>query len=145
MSAVLTRGEIHVALKEIVAECLGCDSDEVTLEANFFHDLGGESIDVIDLTFRCEKQLGLRVGFQQLQDTTLWQFDSTGRLSDESLARIKSLFPLLDLSDLERHTGPFHPHDFMTINRIVQLIDQAQAAVASKPVDSTDAVLSPSA
>ena len=139
MSELLSRDEIHVALKEIVADCLGCEPDDVTLEANFFHDLGGESIDVIDLTFRCEKSLGLRVGFQQLQDATLWRFDSTGRLSSESLARIKSLFPLLDLSDLERHTGPFHPHDFLTINRIVQLIDQAQAAVAVEAIASQSA------
>ncbi|MBM4076061.1 MAG: hypothetical protein FJ267_10490 [Planctomycetes bacterium] len=128
----LTKDEIHYEIRPLVADCLAVESDEVTLESNFFHDLGGESIDLIDLSFRCERHFGFPTGFNKLQHADLWQFDPTGKLKPESASQLKSLFPRLDISDIESHCGPFHPHDFFTIDRIVQLIDQAQDTASSQ-------------
>ena len=52
----------------MLVETLGVDFDEVRPEARFFHDLGGESIDVLDLAFQCDKRFGARVPFQQVFD-----------------------------------------------------------------------------
>lgn len=140
MSEVLSREEIFFILREIVVECVGCEHEEVTPEANFRYDLGGESIDDLDLMFRCEKRFGLRLRFQDLQNPSLWERDNSGHLSGESLNRMRQLFPNLDLSDLESHSGPVSPHDFLKIKRIVQLIEQAQATAALGKVTTRNEV-----
>ena len=44
-------------VREIISECLVVDLDEVTDDQSFFDDLGGESIDLLDMSFHIEKDL----------------------------------------------------------------------------------------
>ncbi len=143
MNKDLSREEIFAIVKEIVVACLACEPDEVTPEANFRHDLGGESIDDLDLMFRCERRFGFRIRFQDLQDSTLWQVDERGRLTPETLAKLSNMFPLINLSDLEDQERRFQPGDFLKIDRIVQIIEQAQStAKTNKSVAIVDEVSS---
>ena len=68
-------------VREQIADCLATDVEEVVPEANFFGDLGGESIDVLDLTFRLEKSLGVRPNFSVMKDEAALDFDDAGRLT----------------------------------------------------------------
>ncbi len=43
-----------------IADCLGVEIEEVTPEARFFEDLGGESIDLLSLSFQFEKAFNIR-------------------------------------------------------------------------------------
>ena len=45
----------------ICAEVLGVEPVDVTAETSFSADLGGESLDLLDLGFRCERAFGVRV------------------------------------------------------------------------------------
>ena len=51
-------------IREILVKTLGVEPAEITPSANFFHDLGGESLDVIDMSFRCDRRFGksMRIG-----------------------------------------------------------------------------------
>lgn len=48
-----TADPLFEELRTMIADGLGVEAEDVVPEARFFDDLGGESIDVIDLTFRC--------------------------------------------------------------------------------------------
>lgn len=48
-------------LKELVAEQLGVDEAEVTLEANIQDDLGADSLDVVDLITTIEDEFDLSI------------------------------------------------------------------------------------
>lgn len=48
-------------LKELVAEQLGVEEDEVTLEANIQDDLGADSLDVVDLITTIEDEFDLSI------------------------------------------------------------------------------------
>jgi acyl carrier protein len=46
-------------VKRLLAEVLGLDESDITMDSNLIDDLAAESIDFIDLTFRLEKDFNL--------------------------------------------------------------------------------------
>jgi acyl carrier protein len=52
--------EVFEKTREILVDTLGVDDDEVTLEASLINDLGAESIDFLDISFRIEKAFGVK-------------------------------------------------------------------------------------
>lgn len=46
-------------VKEETAACLGLEKEEVSGDASLINDLGAESLDLVDLTFRLEKAFNL--------------------------------------------------------------------------------------
>ena len=118
--------EQSLLVREQIADCLATEIEEVVPDANFFTDLGGESIDVLDLTFRLEKALGVRPNFAVMKDEAALDFDEAGRLTSESLARARSLFPDLPLPEAESVS----PRDLFTVQMIEAIVARA---IASRP------------
>ena len=52
---------IYEKVKESVVEALGVDDDEVTPDAVLFDDLGAESLDLLDIVFRLEKEFSIKI------------------------------------------------------------------------------------
>ncbi len=52
---------IKKKIKGVLVDALGVDDDEVTEGATLMDDLGAESIDFLDVIFRMEKGLGIRI------------------------------------------------------------------------------------
>ncbi|MCR5451827.1 MAG: acyl carrier protein [Lachnospiraceae bacterium] len=48
-------------LKKIIAEVLGVDENEITMETTFVDDLGADSLDVFQIIMGVEDQLGIEV------------------------------------------------------------------------------------
>ena len=53
-----SREEILETLRTIIVETRGVDESEVVPEANLFNDLGLESIDFLEISFRMEESFG---------------------------------------------------------------------------------------
>ena len=118
----LTSRQLDIVRQEI-AECLGVELDEVTPEANFFEDLGGESIDLLDLSFRIEKTLGIRPDFSSVRDQLNLAADENGALTPESVERLRSAFP--EIAPLPE--GPVTAKGLFTISVIEALIGRVAA------------------
>ena len=52
------RNDILSTLRTIIVDTRGVEEDEVTPEANLFRDLGLESIDFLEISFRMEESFG---------------------------------------------------------------------------------------
>jgi acyl carrier protein len=48
-------------IKEIVAEQLGVDEDEVVAEASFIDDLGADSLDIVELIMALEEEFDMEI------------------------------------------------------------------------------------
>ena len=48
-------------VKEIIAEQLGVDIAEVTMEASFIDDLGADSLDTVELVMAFEEAFGIEI------------------------------------------------------------------------------------
>ena len=48
-------------VKEIVAEQLGKDVNDVTIQASFIDDLGADSLDIVELVMKMEEEFGIEI------------------------------------------------------------------------------------
>jgi acyl carrier protein len=113
-------------LRPIVAEILGLEEDEVCPAAHWELDLGGESIDLLDLSFRLEREFGVKFRLPGITSADL-TLDERGFLAPDALERLRSQFPLLELQVWE--TRPFtRPLDLITVGGITAVLRAALAA-----------------
>ncbi|MCX7956998.1 MAG: acyl carrier protein [Endomicrobia bacterium] len=53
--------DIATKVKNIIAESLGVDVNEVTENASFVNDLGADSLDNVELVMTLEEQFGIEI------------------------------------------------------------------------------------
>ena len=66
-----TRAEVESALKEILIDALDVDESQVVPDASLVHDLGAESIDFLDISFRAQQRFGVDLPNKAIQDKAL--------------------------------------------------------------------------
>jgi len=52
---------VEKKVKEIVAEQLGKDVNEITTSASFIDDLGADSLDIVELVMKMEEEFGIEI------------------------------------------------------------------------------------
>jgi acyl carrier protein len=67
--------EIESKVKEILCDKLNVSPDEVTNDANIKEDLGGDSLDVVEIEMELEKELNI-----EITDEELSQVETVGDL-----------------------------------------------------------------
>ena len=53
-------------MKEIIAEQLGVEEDEISLETSFKEDLGADSLDLFELTMALEEEYDIEIPAEEL-------------------------------------------------------------------------------
>src|SRR4051794_25876059 len=101
----LSRDEIYAKVQGVLVDALGVDEEEVTPEASLRGDLGAESIDFLDITFRLEKAFTTDAAkpfkiprgdlFPEELDPA---FVKDGKLTDAGLTEVRRRLPHADLS-----------------------------------------------
>jgi len=61
--------DIDSRVKEIIIKKLGVDESEVTPEASFKNDLGADSLDIVELIMKFEKEFNIGIPDDQIIDT----------------------------------------------------------------------------
>ena len=54
-------------IKEIVADQLGIDEDDIKLESNFKEDLEADSLDLFELVMALEEEYGVEIASEDLE------------------------------------------------------------------------------
>ena len=65
---IWTRSEVRVSVGKILVESLGVDEATVTDAAALVRDLGAESIDFLDISFKCQQSFGVDLPARLIQD-----------------------------------------------------------------------------
>ena len=95
---VITNEEIAAIfpkVSEIMAEALGCEVGEIKPDSSLIDDLGGESIDFLDLVFRLERAFKVKIPRGKIiedarGDLTEAEFEQGGILTDAGYERLKT-------------------------------------------------------
>lgn len=122
------RDGLFLEVAEVIADVLGIDASEVVPTANFFSDLGGESIDMIDLNFRCQKKFGVTLSFQEILDPKRLETRSDGRIAPAVEAELNSQLPSLDVSALRAPLDKQQLQGLLIVQVIVDFVRHAVAA-----------------
>jgi acyl carrier protein len=71
---IWTRAEIRAAVGKVLVESLGVDEATVTEDAALIRDLGAESIDFLDISFKAQQIFGVDFPARLIQDrVTAWR------------------------------------------------------------------------
>lgn len=65
---------VEKELKELISEMLICTPDDINIDTNLVNDLGGDSLDVVNVVMHIEQKYGLRID----NDETLTSFRTFG-------------------------------------------------------------------
>lgn len=86
---------VYPKVREIIADVLVMDEDEVSLSSRLISDLGAESIDFLDLVFQLEKEFAIKVPRGQLEknargDLAEDEFEKGGVLTEKGMVALKN-------------------------------------------------------
>ncbi len=63
----MTPEEVFDRVKTIIAEKLGVEEDEITIDSDLTEDLGADSLDLVDLVMAFEDEFNLKVDDEQIE------------------------------------------------------------------------------
>lgn len=118
--------QIRQVVIEAISESLSVDPAEVRGDARFFHDLNGESIDLLDVQFRVDKSLKLRINIQRLLGEGL-AVREDGTLEPASVTALQERLPYLDYSRLPSAPTADHVQELITVDAIVRIVEATAA------------------
>jgi acyl carrier protein len=131
----VSNDEIQSAVQDAIVGALGVDEDEVTADATLLGDLGAESIDLLDILFRLERKLGIKI---QASDLGAYvqggipddEFgDENGIVSAKGLTQLKKVMPQINTDAL---AGKLEAGKVMSLFTVQNLTDMVAERAATK-------------
>lgn len=122
----MERHEVFDKVREVLVDALAVDEDEVTPEATLTGDLGAESIDILDISFKLEQAFDFKIGQGELFPEGVVQnpeFVQDGKVTDRGLAMLRERLPHFDVSKLERDRGVQSIAKLFTVNSLVNFCE----------------------
>lgn len=93
----MNQQEINERVNSVIIQTLNVDDDEVKESAHLIYDLGAESIDFLDMTFRLEREFGIKIPRDELFPESVFrenpEYIKDGKVTDEGVKRLKEALP----------------------------------------------------
>lgn len=127
----MTRDEIFAKIKDVLVDALGVDDEEVTGSARLQADLGAESIDYLDISFKLEQAFGIKIGQGELFPDGSAQnagFVKDGRITPEGIDLLKKKLPHVEFSSWERDPQISKVANLFTVDALVNFVQRKLAA-----------------
>ena len=124
--AEMSRDEIMTKVTEVLVDALGVDDDEVEAGAALGSDLGAESIDYLDISFRLEKAFGIKIEQGEMIPESALQnpeFVQDGQVTDAGVEELKKLMPYADFSVLADDRSVGKVADALTVEALVKFVE----------------------
>jgi acyl carrier protein len=122
----MDRDEIYSKVQEVLEDALGVDEDEITPKAALGADLGAESIDYLDISFRLEKAFGIKIEQGEMIPESALQnpdYVQDGKITDPGLDKLKELMPYADFTALEEDRSVTRVVDVFTVDALVNFVE----------------------
>lgn len=127
------RDEIAAAVHEAVAEALALDEDEVTPDATLMDELGAESIDLLDILFRLERSVGVKIQASDLSEYVQGGIpddefgDENEIITPKGMAHLATVMPQLDTEALAGKLRAEEVMSHFTVDNLVTLVERRKA------------------
>ena len=127
-ATLIARDEIAPAVISAVEEALGLDSDEAASDATLLDDLGVESIDLLDILFRIERAVGVKIQASELHQYIQGgipdeQFgDENEIITEAGLAQLKRVMPQIDTDELAGNLQATQVMGLFTVDNLIDLV-----------------------
>lgn len=129
----MTDTEILQRLKPLITEIMGVPGERIQWDSVLVKDLGAESIDLLDLSFRIEEVFQVTLEANEIEREARKQlpdgvYEKDGFLTEEALQQIAASAPELDASKLVKGLRKNDLPSLLTVGFFVRLIARKMAA-----------------
>lgn len=131
----MTSEEILNGVRQAVVEALGVPAEDVGADATLLGDLQAESIDLLDILFRIERKLGVKVKAADLAEYVQGGIPDEefgqegGTVSAVGLAYLKTVMPQIDEQAL---AGKLEADRVITLFTVQNLADMVAARAGTR-------------
>ena len=134
----ITKEEIDAILPkvaDIIADALGCDLDEVKPTASLITDLGGESIDFLDIVFRLEREFKVKIPRGKIVEDARGplseaEFEKGGIVTAEGELRLREFLSEVPAERLKSPIKAAEIPKLFTVETFAKMIIREQRAAA---------------
>ena len=130
----MTRDEIFEKVREVLVEALGVDDDEVTPDAILTSDLGAESIDFLDISFKLEQAFDFKIPQGEMFPDNVAQdpeYVSDGRVTEKGLDELAAKLPHFDFTAFREDPQLTNIGAVFTVDAIVNYVERKLQQTAS--------------
>jgi acyl carrier protein len=121
---MLTQEEIYEKVSLTLVETLNVEEEEIKPTSTLQGDLGAESIDFLDLTFRLEREFGIRISRGELFPEAIFHGDpdfvQNGKVTAMGLEELRQRMPFADLRQFEKDPEVSRVSDLFTVDLIAR-------------------------
>lgn len=124
----MENSELFESVASAVADALGAEPEEVTADATLLDDLGAESIDLLDILFRIERSLGVKITAGELAEYVQGGIadDEFGDVDEVitavGLAQLARVMPQIDTAELAGRLQAGSVMSLFTVDNLVVLV-----------------------
>lgn len=124
----MENSELFESVASAVADALGAEPEEVTAEATLLDDLGAESIDLLDILFRIERSLGVKITAGELAEYVQGGIaddefgDADEVITPMGLAQLARVMPQIDTAELAGRLQAGSVMSLFTVDNLVVLV-----------------------
>ena len=127
--------EIAEKVKKVISEAMGINLEDINLNSRLVADLGAESIDFLDITFRLEREFGVKLKTDEMFPTGIFQgkeggYIVNGRVIPEGVAKLKEAIPFGNFQTWEKNPEYATITDIFTVGSIVNYIGMQQKVIS---------------
>lgn len=119
-----THDEIYQKVQATLVDALGVDEDDVTPEKTLFNDLGAESIDLLDIVFRLERNFGIKIPRGELfpENVSDPELTQDGKLTSKGIEEMKQRLPFIDMTEFAANPEVDQLLNLYTVDMLVKYV-----------------------
>jgi acyl carrier protein len=125
--ATMTSEEIFGKVKDVLVDALAVDEDDVTPGASLVKDLGAESIDMLDITFKLEQAFGFKIAQGELVPESVLrdpQYVKSGVVTPEGIEELKKRLPYVDFAKFAADPQVNKVMGVFTVESLVKFVEK---------------------
>ena len=125
----ITRERMLAVLRSNLADSMVIDPASITVEARLIDDLGLDSLDLMDLIFTLERELGVKLGGVELDSITKVDYPrdmltAEGFVPPADIARLSQWLPALASAEERHQLLPRQVGRYITVESLMLLIER---------------------
>ncbi len=128
---------IYEDVKAIVAQILCLEPEQITPKTRFFNDLGGESIEWLELNWHCEQRFKIKAPFQDFLGRAALETDGNGLLTATSMATLRQRLPTIERLASDEPLPASQVVELVTVEAIAHVVREAIAATRASAIGDT--------
>ncbi len=129
---------VYPKVREIIADVLVIDEEDIALNSRLITDLGAESIDFLDLVFQLEKEFKIKIPRGQLEKNARGtlaedEFEKGGVLTVAGLDALKNYLSEVPANQFRSNMKVNEIPMLFTVETFCKLVVAAQSASLAEP------------